>query len=64
MATGEASDLVKISKGKIKVVEWDASEIDPDADMYMLHRVQKSQLMKEKKLAARQNDDAAESRFK
>ena len=46
------------------VVEWDASEIDPDADMYMLHRVQKSQLMKEKKLAARQSDDAAESRFK
>lgn len=64
MATGEASDLVKISKGRIKIVKWDASEIDPDADMYMLHRVQKSQLMKEKKLAARQSDDDAEARFK
>ena len=64
MATCEASDLVKIKKGKIVKTEWDASDIDPDADMYMLHRVQKSQLMKEKRMDARQDDDEAEAQFK
>lgn len=63
MATGEASELVKISKGKLKKSEWDASECDPDADMYMLQRVSKIQLMREERLGAREDDDEAENRF-
>lgn len=63
MATCEASELVKIKKGKVVKTEWDAEDIDPDADMYMLHRVPKSQLMKEKKLEARQSDDEKEQFF-
>lgn len=64
MATGEASELVKIKQGKLVKKEWDASDIDPDSDMYMLHRVPKAQLMKEKKMGARQEDDDAEEMFK
>jgi curli biogenesis system outer membrane secretion channel CsgG len=63
MATGEASECVKIKKGKIEKVEWDTEDLDPDEDMYMLHRVHKSQLLKEKKMEARQGDDEAEHRF-
>ena len=63
MATGEASESVKVKKGKLVKTEWDTDDLDPDEDMYMLHRIHKSQLMREKKLGARQDDDEAEKRF-
>lgn len=63
MATGEASDSVKVKKGKLVKQEWDTEDLDPDEDMYMLHRIHKSQLLKEKRLEARQGDDDAEKRF-
>ena len=64
MATCEASACVKIKKGKIVKVEWDAEDIDPDVDMYMLHRVQKAQLQKENRMEAHAEDDNFEDRFK
>lgn len=64
MATGEASDCVKIKKGRLVKQEWDAEDIDPDEDMYMLNRVHKSQLLREKQMKAHQEDDDAEKRFK
>lgn len=64
MATGEASNSVKIKQGKLVSKKWDAEDLDPDEDMYMLHRIHKSQLLKEKRLAAHQDDDDAENRFK
>lgn len=64
MATGEASPSVKIKQGKVVTKKWDAEDVDPDEDMYMLHRVHKSQLQKEKKMLANQDDDDAESMFK
>ena len=64
MATGEASASVKIKQGKLVKKGWDAEDLDPDADMYMLHRVHKSQLQKEKRMEAHQDDDDAERRFK
>lgn len=64
MATGEASECVKIKKGKIVKTEWDTEDLDPDEDMYMLHRVHKSQLLKEKRMEAHQEDDQFEQRFK
>ena len=63
MATGEASDCVKVKKGKLVKQEWDTEDLDPDEDMYMLQRVHKSQLLKEKQLKAHQDDDNAERRF-
>ena len=64
MATGEASECVKIKKGKLVKKEWDTEDLDPDEDMYMLQRIHKSQLVREKRLEASADDDDAENLFK
>ena len=68
MARGQALPSVKIKqvKGKKKLVkkDWDTEDLDPDEDMYMLHRVHKSQLKQEEYLEAHQSDDDAEDMFK